>query len=103
MGKKHLNKIVENFLDTIFSQNKVVCTLKNLKIIHLEKERFIKVSELKLYQIELFSLFHFKSIAPNVTNCFVCPFKQLMNFFHTILTFHFKLQITHPCKLASLS
>ena len=37
----------------------------------LEKVRFIKVNELKLTQIELFLLFHFKSVGANVFEYFV--------------------------------
>ena len=58
-----------------------------------EKVWFITVSELKLSQIKLFSLFHFKSVPANVSECFVWPCKQIMNAFSIILTFHFKLQI----------
>ena len=36
-------------------------------------------------------------------NCFAWPYKQKMNAFCAILTFHFKLQILQTCKLDSLS
>ena len=50
------------------------------------------MSELKLTQVELFSLFHFKSAAINVPKYrFLWLFKQLMNAFYTILTFQFNL------------
>ena len=38
-----------------------------MKITQLEKGRFIKVNELKLTQVELFSVFHFKCVATNVS------------------------------------
>ena len=31
------------------------------------------------------------------SKCFVWPYKQIMNAFYTILTFHFKLQILYAC------
>ena len=43
---------------------------KKLKITQLEKLRFIKVSEKNLTQVELFSLFHCKSVAANVPELF---------------------------------
>ena len=45
-------------MHTIFSR---------LKITHLKKVRFIKINELNLTQVELFSLFHFKSVTANVS------------------------------------
>ena len=41
-----------------------------MKITQLEKGRFIKVNELKLTQVELFSVFHFKCVATNVSELF---------------------------------
>ena len=43
---------------------------ERLKISQLEKMRYIKVNELKLTQVELFSCFHFKSVAANVSELF---------------------------------
>ena len=50
---------------TILEINKLLLTLdaKRLKKTHLEKVRFIKVSELKSTQFELFLTFHFMSVA----------------------------------------
>ena len=48
-----------------------ILKIKRLKVIQLEKMRFIKENELKLTQVELFSLFHLKSITPNVSE-FIC-------------------------------
>ena len=42
-----------------------------LKITQLEKMSFIKVNDLKLTQVELNSLFHFNSVAANVSE-FYC-------------------------------
>ena len=43
---------------------------KRPKITQREKVRFVKVNELKLTQVELFSLFDFKSVAANVSELF---------------------------------
>ena len=44
-------------------KHKYVYTLKKiLKIIELKKVRFMKMNELKLTQVELFSFFHFKCV-----------------------------------------
>ena len=43
---------------------------KRLKITQLEKVRFIKVNELKLTQVKLFSLFFFKRVSSNVSELF---------------------------------
>ena len=47
-------------------------TLKKtrLKITQLEKARFIKVNELKLTQVELFSFFHFMCADANASEFF---------------------------------
>ena len=65
--------------------------------------RFFYVNELKLTQLELFSLFRFNSVAVNLFELFIWPCKQIKKAFYTILTFHFKSQILYKCKLASLS
>ena len=45
--------------------------LKNkTEITHLEKGHFIKVNELKLTQVELFSLFHFICIVAKASELF---------------------------------
>ena len=44
--------------------------LKKIEITQLEKVRFIKVSELKLTQVELLSFFHFMSVAANASQLF---------------------------------
>ena len=46
--------------------------LKNqrLKITQLEKERFIKLNDLKLIQVESFWFFHFMCIAANASELF---------------------------------
>ena len=41
-----------------------------MKIAQFEKVRSIKVSELKSTQVELFSFFHFKCVADNVSEWF---------------------------------
>ena len=41
-----------------------------LIIIQLEKMHFIKVNELKLSQVELFSIFHFMCVAANASELF---------------------------------
>ena len=41
-----------------------------LKIIQLEKVRFVKVNELKLTEVELFQLFHFMCAAANAFEYF---------------------------------
>ena len=41
-----------------------------LKLTQLQKVRFIKVNELKLTEVELFSFFHFKCVAANVYELF---------------------------------
>ena len=69
----------------------------------LQKVRFSKKNELKLTEVELFSLFYFNSAAANVCDCFERPCKQIMNTLYTILTFHFKYQILCVCTLASPS
>ena len=44
--------------------------------------RFIKVNELKLTQVELFSLFNLKSIAPNASELFwVALYANIEGFF----------------------
>ena len=69
-----------------------------------EKEHFFLVNELKISQVELFSLFHFKSVVAIIYfNCFVWPYKQKIIAFSAILTFHFILEILHRCKLAIFS
>ena len=40
---------------------------KRLKITQLEKVRFTKVNELKLIQVELFSIFHFECVTANAS------------------------------------
>ena len=61
------------------------------------------MDELKLPQVQLFSLFHLKSVAANVYE-FVCVCcKQLLNVFYNILNFHFNLQVLSACYLVSLS
>ena len=47
-------------------------TLKKtrVKTLQLEKMRFVKVNELKLTQVEIFSFFHFKCAAANVAELF---------------------------------
>ena len=44
--------------------------IKMLKITQLEKVRFFQVNELKLPQVELFSIFHFKSVVANESKQF---------------------------------
>ena len=53
-----------------------LCTLKKqrLKITELEKVRFIKVNELKLIQIELFSFFLLMCAASNKSQLFCLPY-----------------------------
>ena len=41
-----------------------------MKIIELDKVRFIKVNELKLIQVELFSFFPFMCVAANASELF---------------------------------
>ena len=43
---------------------------QRLQITHLEKMRFIKVTELKLFQVELFSFFAFMCVAANASELF---------------------------------
>ena len=47
-------------------------TLKNqrLKITQLEKARFIKMNELKSFEVELFYFFHFMCVAANASEFF---------------------------------
>ena len=57
----------------------VIYTLKNqrLKVTQFDKARFIKVNELKLSQIELFSFFHFMCAAANASELFCMgPFSK---------------------------
>ena len=79
-------------------------TLKKQKneINPLKKVHFINVNELKLIQVELFSYFHFKSVAVNVLALFCKLCKQIINAFYAILKFHFEYEILDTCKLASL-
>ena len=49
---------------------KINLTELKLKLTELEKVRFTKMNELKLAQVELFSLFRFKSVAANVSESF---------------------------------
>ena len=46
------------------------CLKKRLNIALLEKVRFIKVNELKLTQVELFSFFHFMCVVANASELF---------------------------------
>ena len=41
-----------------------------MKITQLQKVHVMKVNELKLTQVELFSFFHFKCVAANVSELF---------------------------------
>ena len=77
--------------------------LKNFKITQFEKVCFIKVNELKLTQVELFSFFHFMCAAANASELFCMAHLANIEPFYTILTFHFKRQILNVGKLASLS
>ena len=45
-------------------------TFSRIKLTQNEKMRSIKVNELTLTQVELFLLFHFKSVAANVSELF---------------------------------
>ena len=44
-----------------------------MNVTQFEKVRFIKVNELKLSQVELFSFFHFMCAAANASELFVWP------------------------------
>ena len=67
--------------------------------------RFIKVNELKLTQVELFSFFHhhFKCVTADVSELFCMAHlgKNVLFLYHPKLSF--KYQILYLCKLASLS
>ena len=56
------------------------------------------MNALKLTEVELISLFHFKSVAA-YPSCFERLCKQIMIAFYTILNFHFKLQILRQFEL----
>ena len=43
----------------------------------------MQVNNIKLTQAELFSLIHFKNVAANVFELFLCPCKHKMNVFNT--------------------
>ena len=66
---------------------------ERLKITQLEEVRFINVNELKLTEVELFLLFHFKFVAANVFELFCAAHFQIMNAFYAIPTFHFEYKI----------
>ena len=56
-----------------------------------ENERFIKMNELKLTQVDFFSFFHFICVAAaDASKLFCMAIKQIMNAFYIILNFHFK-------------
>ena len=55
----------------------------------------MKVSELKLTQVELFLFLHFKSLA---ANCFMWPCKQIITAFHSIPIFHFNCAAANVSK-----
>ena len=52
--------------------SKIQCnySLKRFKITQIDKVRFIKVNELKLTQVELFSFFNFQSVAAIASELF---------------------------------
>ena len=77
---------------------KIVCTcLKKtgLKITQFEKVHLIKVNELKLTQVELFSFFPLCVLLLMHPNYFVWSILQILNAFYTIPAFHFKHQILY--------
>ena len=50
--------------------------------------RFIKVNDLKLTQVELFSFFHFMCVAANASELFyMARLENIERFFYTISTF----------------
>ena len=61
-----------------------------MEITQSEKVRFNKVNGLKLTQVELFSFFNLMCAADHASESFCMAYKQKMNAFYTILTFHVK-------------
>ena len=55
--------------------------------------RFIKVNELKLTQVKLFSFFHLMCAAANTSELFCMAYLENINASYGILTFHFKYKI----------
>ena len=60
-----MKKFIKFLRQNLFTRLK-----KKIEKSEVEKVRFIKVNELKLTQVELFSFFHFMYAA---ANCFVWP------------------------------
>ena len=79
------------------------CLHSQHKRLQLTQMHFIKVKEIKLIQIELFSFFILRVQLLMYPNCFVWSYKPTINFFNTILTFHFNYQISCARKDASVS
>ena len=68
------------------------------------KERFIKMNDLKLIQVEIISFFfYFKCVISNFSELFCMAHLSIMDAFDTILTFYFKYKILYACKLDRLS
>ena len=63
---------------------------KKIEKFQLEKVRFIKVNELKLTQVELFSFFHLMCAASNASELFFMVHLANNECFYIILNFYFK-------------
>ena len=70
---------------------------QRLKITQLEKVRLTKVNELKLIQVELFSLFYFMSAVANASELLCMPYLENIECFLYNSNLSFKISnFTYP-------